>query len=277
MTLFAPTMLLNSSAWGQTDAIYTSFLVMSLYYLLLRREKTACAAFGLALSFKLQAGFLAPLFLWLLARKAIRLRSLFLIPAVWLGLLLPAWLIGRPLGELLLIYPSQGTVFDSLSKGAPNPYTWISDDLYSFMAPAGLIATMTFVIAAAALLRVSRAKLTEDAIVLLATFSVLVMPYILPKMHDRFFFPADVISIILAFYFPRFWYVPAIIGLTSLLSYPFFLLGYRPLEPAILALFLLPAIGVLGQELVRVFAGKAPSPGGSAGLRAGPADPVRGE
>ena len=255
-TLFAPTVLLNSSAWGQSDAIYASFLVMSLYFLLIRREKMACAAFGTAFSFEMQAVFLAPLFLWLLAMKAVRLRSLSLIPAAWLGSLLPAWLIGRPLDELLLSGPSQADVYEALSMGAPNLYTWIPNYLYSFFVPAGLIATMTFVIAAAALLYMTRAKLAEDAVVLLAAFSVLLMPYILPQMHDRSFFPADVISIILAFWFPRFWYVPATIGLNSLMSYVPFLGGYRPVEPAVQALFLLLPLGVLGQEVVRVFAGK---------------------
>ena len=256
VTLFVPTVLLNSSAWGQSDAIYASFLVMSLYFLLAQREKMACAAFGLAFSFQFHAIFLAPFFLWLLARKAIRPHSLSLIPAVWLGSILPAWLIGRSLDELLLIDPSQANVREALSAGAPNLYTWIPNYLYSFFVPAGLIGAMIFVIAAAALLCMSRAKLTEGAVVLLAAFSVLVMPYILPQMHERSFFPADVISIILAFWFPRFWYVPAMIGLSSLMSYVPFLAGYRPVEPAIQALFLLLPLGVLGQELVRVFAGK---------------------
>lgn len=259
-TLFVPSVFLNSSAWGQTDATYASCLVMSLYFLLARREKMACAAFGLAFSFKLQAIFFAPFFLWLLAVKAVRLRSLFLIPAVWLGLLLPAWLIGRPLDELLLIYWSQVGFYPFLSKGAPNLYAWIPNHLFhSFFAP-GLTAAMIFVSVAAALLHMSRAKVTEDAIVLLATFSVLVTPYILPRMVQRYYFPADVISIILAFYFPRLWYVPVTIGLSSLLVYMPSLSGHRPVEPAVMALLLLLPIGVLGQELVRIFAGKTSGP-----------------
>ena len=273
-TLFAPTVFLNSSTWGQCDAIYTSFLVMSLYYLLLRREKTACAALGLAFCFKPQAIFLAPLFLWLLARKEIRLHSLFLVPTVWLGSLLPAWFVGRPLGELLLsyIWPDQWKLIQRLSHKAPNLYAWIPNDLYSFFVPAGIIATMIFVAVAAALLYMSRARLTKDVIVLLATFSVLVVPYILPKMQDRYWFPADVISIILAFYFPRFWYVPVVIGLCSLLNYIYYLTMNPPIQLSVLAILLLLPIAVLGQELVRILTRKASSPAGDAGGRTGPAD-----
>ena len=65
-TLLAPTVVLNSSAWGQTEAIYTTFLVACLYFLLASRQAMALVAFGLAVSFKLQAVFLAPLLLWLI-------------------------------------------------------------------------------------------------------------------------------------------------------------------------------------------------------------------
>ena len=256
-TILLPTVVLNSSAWGQCDSIWTAFLVMSLYYLLAGREKMACMAFGLAFSFKPMAIFLAPLFLWLLARREVRLHSLFLIPAVWLGLLLPAWLIGRPLGELLLIYPNSIMYKPRLAPDAPNLHALAEHTGAAFFfRPAGMIAAMIFVVVTAALLCMSRTKLTKDAVVLLAAFSVLVLPWILPFVHDRYFFPADVISIILAFYFPRLWHVPAMIGSSSLLSYSPTLLGVDIVPLSVTALFPLFAIGVLGREVVRTFAGK---------------------
>ena len=256
-TICLPTVVLNGSAWGQCDSIWTAFLVMSLYCLLAGRQKMACAAFGLAFSFKPMGIFLAPLFLWLLARREVRPRNLFLIPAVWLGLLLPAWLIGRPLGELLLIYPNSIMYKPRLAPDAPNLHALAEHTGAAFFfRPAGVIAAMIFVVVTAALLCMNRTKLTKDAVVLLATFSVLVLPWILPFMHDRYFFPADVISIILAFYFPRLWHVPAMIGSSSLLSYSPTLLGVDIVPPSVTALVMLFAIGVLGREVVRTFAGK---------------------
>src|SRR3989442_398098 len=49
--LFAPTIVINSSAWGQSDAIYTAFCLGSLYFLLKERPAWACVFFGLAFSF----------------------------------------------------------------------------------------------------------------------------------------------------------------------------------------------------------------------------------
>ena len=273
-TICLPTVVLNGSAWGQSDSIYTAFMVMSLYYLLAGREKMACVAFGLAFSFKPMGIFLAPLFLWLLARREVRLRNLFLIPAVYLGLLLPAWLIGRPLDELLRIYPNSIMYKSRLTRNAPSLYAWIEPiGTASFFRPAAVIAAMIFVVSMAALLYMSRTKITKGAVVLLATFSVLVPPWILPFMHDRYFFSADVISVIFAFYFPRLWHVPAMICLSSLLSYSPFLLKVHIVPLSVTALFMLFAIGVLGREVVRTFAGKTSSPVGRPIRRDGPADP----
>src|SRR6266568_3009137 len=61
--LFAPTIFINSAAWGQSDAIYTAFCLGSLYFLLKERPAWACVFFALALSFKLQAIFFLPVLL----------------------------------------------------------------------------------------------------------------------------------------------------------------------------------------------------------------------
>jgi len=83
----------------------------------------------------------------------------------------------------------------------------------------------------------------------LAVLSVLVVPYMLPKMHDRFFFPADVVSIILGFYFPQRFYVPVVISLVSFFSYFPFLFGYEVIPLRYLALVLLALIVLLIRHL----------------------------
>src|SRR5918998_196022 len=65
-TLFAPTVFFNSALWGQADAIYTSMLLGSIYFAIRRRAFFSLLSFSVALSFKLQAVFLFPLFVVLL-------------------------------------------------------------------------------------------------------------------------------------------------------------------------------------------------------------------
>src|ERR1035438_1018447 len=65
VVLFLPTVVLNSSLWGQIDATYASLGLGGLYFVLRRRPWLACTFFGLALSFKLQVVFLFPVLLLL--------------------------------------------------------------------------------------------------------------------------------------------------------------------------------------------------------------------
>ncbi len=256
--LFTPTVVLNGAMWGQWDTIYTTCLVACLYFLLTQRQAAAFAIFGVAFSFKLQAIFLAPLFLWLLVKKEVSIQYFLLAPLCGFILLLPAWLVGRPFGDLLLIYINQNSVYSSLRESAPNLYQWISDDYYSFY-PAGIAFAVGVAVALAIVVYKSRVKITADRLVFLAFLSVLLMPYVLPKMHDRYFFPADVIAIIFAFYWPRYWYAPVVVGLTSLLTYVRFLAGGAIILPlSWLAAVLLVLIGILGWEFLQIFWGRRP-------------------
>ena len=255
-TLFAPTVVLNGAMWGQSDAIYTTFLVACLYFLLTRRQAVAFTAFGLAISFKLQAIFLPPLFLWLFVKKKVNIQYFLLAPLCWFILLLPAWFVGRPFGELLLTYPNQRSAFSSLTKAAPNLYQWISDDYYNFY-PVGIAFAVMVTVALAVVVYKSLVKITADRLIFLAFLSVLVMPHLLPKMHDRYFFPADAIAILFAFYWPRYWYAPIVVGLASLLAYLWHLGGTIP-PLSWLAAVLLVLIGVLGWGFLQIFRERRP-------------------
>ncbi len=107
VVLFAPTIFINSAAWGQADATYAAFCLGSLYFLLKERPGWACAFFALAISFKLQAIFFAPVLLVLLLKRKLPLKYLVLIPLIFLLLLVPAFIAGRSAWSLLTIYPGQ--------------------------------------------------------------------------------------------------------------------------------------------------------------------------
>ncbi|MFM7579157.1 MAG: hypothetical protein ACKO5Q_19770, partial [Microcystaceae cyanobacterium] len=86
------------------------------------------------------------------------------------------------------------------------------------------------------------------------TLVVLLMPYSLPKMHDRYFFAADLISIIYGFYFPPYFFVPVAINLVSLFSYFPFLWGVEVIPLKILSLVLAGVMGILVYHLRIVLA-----------------------
>ncbi|MEH2183407.1 hypothetical protein [Nostoc sp.] len=217
--ILSPTVIYNSALWGQCDSIYTAGMIACIYFLCIQKEIPALLSFGVGLSFKLQAMFLAPLLLTLLFKKRIHWYYLPLIPVVYIILVLPPWLMGRPIQELLLIYFSQANKYKELAKGVPNIYQWIPNDFYNIVVLIGLTLTVSAIFLLAYIVEKSRLEITQDRLIHLATISVLFMPYILPKMHQRYFYPADIISIIFAFYFPRYFWVAIVVQMASLFSY----------------------------------------------------------
>ncbi|MEB3335932.1 MAG: hypothetical protein VKJ46_00605 [Leptolyngbyaceae bacterium] len=217
--ILSPAVYCNSVIWSQCDVIYTTFLLGCIYFLSKKREVSALISFGLALSFKLQAMFLAPFLLIMILKQRISWYYLPFIPVAYIIALLPAWIAGRPFKELLLIYFEQAGKYKELVKGAPNLYQWISNDFYDVLVPIGLMVTIFAILLLAYLAYRSKLQITQDRLIYLATLSVLFMPYLLPKMHERYFYPADILSIIFAFYFPRYFWVSIIVQISSFFGY----------------------------------------------------------
>jgi Gpi18-like mannosyltransferase len=88
-------------------------------------------------------------------------------------------------------------------------------------------------------------------VVKLALVSALLVPFTLPHMHERYFFAADVISIIYAFYRPKRFFVPIIVGGASLFSYFPFLFREEPIGLQYLAILMAVALIVVAADLIR--------------------------
>jgi Gpi18-like mannosyltransferase len=245
--LFAPTVVLNSAFWGQADVLYTTALVACAYFLLSRRHLFAMIMFGVSVAFKAQGVFLLPFLVGLALRKELCWRYLLIPPAVMFAALLPAWVAGRSLMDLLLIYPSQAGQYEQLSMHAPSMLSWIPDTgrLYPYFHPVGLVAGAVAGLGIALLTHESRAKLTPTLILELMTTSVMLMPFVLPKMHERYFYPADVFTILLTFYRPRYFWVPVTMSLISFFAYEPTLFGAEPVPIKYLACGVLVLLVVL--------------------------------
>jgi Gpi18-like mannosyltransferase len=264
--LFAPTVFVNSALWGQSDATYASMLVASIYFAIQRRPNLSLFFFSIALSFKLQAVFLFPLFIVLFLKRRVPIYSFLIIPATYMVSLLPAWLAGRPLVELLMTYPAQAGAWPTLTLNAPNLYQWVPDDrLYRWLPDDlwllvlnilswfGIVFTALLVGLLCLVSWRSPVPLDGDVIVKLSLVSVLLLPFTLPHMHERYFFAADVVSIIYAFYWPKRFYIALIVVAASLFSYlPVIeLLPYLAVMFRFLAILMGIALIVVAADLIR--------------------------
>lgn len=222
--LLAPTVIFNSSLWGQSDAMYTGFLLASVYYVLRKKPIVAFMFFSIAFSFKTQAIFLSPLFLVLYLKRSVPAWIVVLLPATYFLFVIPAWIAGRPLAELMSAHWQQAETFKQLTMNAPNLYQWLPDD-YELFGRFGIVLAAATVYLFCFLVYKSVVELREDVIIKLALLLVLMLPFFLPRMHERYFFAADVMAIVYAFYQPRYFFVPIVVGMVSLFSYFPFLFG----------------------------------------------------
>jgi Gpi18-like mannosyltransferase len=225
--LAAPTVVINNAYWGQCDVIYTSLLLACVYLLVRQRPVAAMLCFSLAFSVKLQSVFLAPLLFGLVLRRQIAWKCVVLPIVVYVALVLPCALLGRPWSELLGFYLQQVGYFSRfLTLYAPSMFALWPPGSDPSLAWVGIVAAAVFGLCIALGVFVSRRPLDSLSLIEGAVLSVASMPFLLPRMHDRYFFPADVMSIALAFYKPRLWLVPIAFQITSLAAYAPYLFGY---------------------------------------------------
>jgi Gpi18-like mannosyltransferase len=219
--LFLPTVATNSGMWGQADSIYAALALGGVYFLLCGRPWLSGVFFGLSLAFKLQAVFLFPLLLVLVLKKWIPWRVLLVIPAVVLLLDVPALLAGAPLGQLLSVYVEQTSSYSALSLNAPSIYQFLpaSADA-AVLRPIGVALTVLVIVGLCLGALLSRVRLTTTKIVLLGATSAVLVPFLLPSMHERYFYLAEVLTVIAACYLPRrLWHVPVVVQVASFLAY----------------------------------------------------------
>jgi Gpi18-like mannosyltransferase len=248
---FLPTVVVNASMWGQCDSMYATFALGGLYFLLRERPWWGCAFLGVSFAFKPQAILIFPLLLLLVLAGRVPWRSLIALPVTFLVLDLPAWLLGRDLHEMLTIYSSQLNN-DELTANAPTVFQYLP--VTQGQDPLRKLAyLLAVVLALTVCLVLIRTYLSAERIVTAATFFVLAIPFLLPRMHDRYFYLADLLSVVLAFYRPRLWYVPLLVQVSSSLSYLPYLFGdtHGPyVSFQVTSAFMLAAILVVGYALL---------------------------
>lgn len=211
--------------WGQVDATYTALLVWSVYFVLARRDIPAWVLFALALSFKLQAIFLLPWLALAFVLQKQRWRAVATGASVFLLTYVPALLAGRSPGSLAGIYVAQAQGYKHLTDRAANLYQWIPDSLYDPVAAAGVILAVG-IVALLCVLYLHRARYVDRPEVWLvqiaAAFAVLV-PFVLPAIHERYFYAGGVLAIV-CLLIDRRYLIPALaLQVTAVLSYAPFL------------------------------------------------------
>ncbi|MDR1774759.1 MAG: hypothetical protein LBR30_07860 [Clostridioides sp.] len=227
VTVLFPTFWLNSAKWCQCDSIYTSFCVLSFMFALDGKSARSVLMAGIAFAFKLQTVFYLPILFVFLLNKKIKFRHLFLLVVPYILSIIPVCLIGWPLRRVLTIYISQaGEYNDRLTYNAASlfsimPNMYILERLRPFLPILAFVWTVALFIVAI----VFRNKLNKKIISIFALLFTLGIPWLLPYMHDRYFYLAEVFSIIFIMFYIKLWFAPFLTMVGSLSGYVIYLYG----------------------------------------------------
>lgn len=225
--LFVPTIVANGAMWAQCDIIFTSFVMLSLLFMLKDKPRASLIFYGIAFAFKLQTLFIAPLYVLLWVKKKMKIQHFLWLPIMYFIGIIPSWIAGKNLWELLTVYLFQANGemdIYKLSHKFPNVYQIIGTD--SFLreyADAGIYFTLAVLMVLMYYIAQKNFTFTKDLIIRMGMFFVMVVVFFLPHMHERYGILADVLSVIVAFSNPRKFYVPLIAIGCSFAGYTMYL------------------------------------------------------
>ena len=118
--------------------------------------------------------------------------------------MLPAVLLGRPFWETLTLYFSQtGSIGDALNYNSSSIFAifWkVADPARA--SKTAIVAAFVYMLAVLAVCYVNRKRLSDHAVLGAAVLLAVGIPFLLPHMHDRYFFCADILTLVLAFACP---------------------------------------------------------------------------
>jgi Gpi18-like mannosyltransferase len=242
-----PTVVLNSAYLTQSDAVYSALAMGSVYFLLKKSPLISVLLFALAFAYKMQAVMLLPFFFVMLLRRNVKWSYFLLIPAVYAFIAVPAWLTGRSFGELMTVFFNQSANFGLLTINFPNIYIWFDNANYNAIMPVGIAITCLSTLICGILLSRRKIVFTFEQWIRLVFLSAIIVPFLLPSMHERYMFLGDVAGILYFLILRKNVHFPIGIILVSLYSY---LRCSRynevlPMQPAFFLYFLIIILAIV--------------------------------
>ena len=260
--LILPTIILNSSYWAQSDSIYTSFVLISLYYLIKNDFIKGIVFWSLAFSFKFQAIFIFPLYVLLyFSNRKIRFKNFLIIPLVVFACSIPKVIFSHDFLTGFRIYFNQAGTYDNyLTLNLPNFYSIFLKGYDSSnpnlintplkeMSSIGIIITLMIFMIIAFIVINKKFKFSKKSIIDFALWSILICNFFLPQMHERYLFMGDVIALIYWSIHKDKYYIPIIIELISLNGYMYLLFSGFAINISILSILYLVMLVIYSKNM----------------------------
>ncbi len=195
VTFIVPSIALNAALLGQCDAIWSGACVFAVAAAIRKDSLRAAVWSGVAIAFKAQAAFIAPFVIGYLWGRRAPWWSWIVPGLVYAAFMLPAWLMGWPAADLATVYLRQASEYHSPGNLA-NPWIIVTIVNGRTGSPYFMVGYVAAAAAAIGVARMTSASTDRPrALILLALLSSIAVPFLLPKMHERYYFLADCLSL----------------------------------------------------------------------------------
>lgn len=220
--LFTPSVYINSAYWGQCDSIYVSFAVLSIYFALDDHPVKSMIMIAISFAFKLQAIFIMPVFavLWIFGK--IKFKHFFVFPLTYLIMILPAVAMGRSFIDTLFLYttiPSSNGVALNHNSASIFALLKFSEENIPIVTTVSIIFAFTVLLMIIGLCFFNRKRLTKETVLFVAMIFSAIIPFLLPRMHDRYFYSAEILAIVVSLIYRKYCYISILSQLAALNMY----------------------------------------------------------
>ncbi len=204
-----PTVILNGSLWGQCDSIYGAFCMLALLYILRGRPVLSVVMAALAFSFKIQAIFFLPVYVVFLIAKKVKIQHALVFPLTYVLTCAPAVMLGMSVSSIVGVYYNQAKQYSGyLNLNAASMFALIPTDANApALSTAGIAFAFVFILYLLYVAYYYRNQLSSRALVLFSYCMCLGIPWLLPSMHERYFFLADIMAVIVIMLYPKKWFL----------------------------------------------------------------------
>jgi Gpi18-like mannosyltransferase len=240
VVILLPTVFINSACWAQCDSIYVAFALISILFLIKKKYLLSFIFLGISFSFKLQCIFLLPLYILIYIAER-KYSVLYILVAVlsFIAMCVPSFFFGNTIQNVFEVYADQSDTYsDYLTMNLPNAYSifWSRGDDHLILSPNGLIqkigmgVTVSFFVLIAFLVLRNKVEFNSRAIIEFGLWSVMICTFLLPSMHERYMYLAEILAIVYLIFNKNKFLIPLGLQLITLYGYFYFLFGGGQLD-----------------------------------------------
>lgn len=198
--LLLPVCVLNGGMFAQCDSLYAACALWGLTLALEGNPGKSAVCFALSLAFKLQAVFLLPVVAVLWSARKLRLADAFVFLGTLAATALPALIGGKSVMQIVAVYIGQTGLYNGLTYNAPGFFGLMNTnglDVYAY-GGFGMALALGAVFALLAYAMPRAERMDDTDYVRTSLLMVLLAVFLLPRMHERYFYMADMLAVALA-------------------------------------------------------------------------------